>query len=299
MAGQRLLWLVCMPLALMLLLFNWTSYHSLTAGKSQGAAVTPALRQKLVRQGAAMRAMRKLHEDKPTVAQVLETHARTETPSLAAITATSDLADEADEAEAAATEDKNDGKPAEAEVADGKTEGQVESEDAAADEAAATAGGSSTANVAGAAAAALVYVASSAIGTANAAAATVASIGDVLRAAAGNSACKPERPNWEQRPLNFLVPVDSSTWPAACAASAASSAGAGAIQAPGGAELCTAVSAALVKIAKHRELVVVLAREEDASALSTFLGRAPKQAHSPLMPTDDLGLPLMTSDDRG
>ena len=278
MAGQRLLWLVCMPLALMLLLFNWTSYHSLTGGKSQGAAVTPALRQKLVRQGAAMRAMRTLHENKPTVAQVLETHARTETPSLAAITAASDLAAEADEAEAAATEAKNDGEPAEAEVADGKTEGLVESEDAAADEAVATAGGSSTANVAGAAAAALVYVASSAIGTANAAAATVTSIGDALRAAAGNSACKPERPNWEQRPLNFLVPVDSATWPAACAASAASSAGAGAILSPGGAELCTAVSAALVKIAKHRELVVVLAREEDASALSTFLGRAPKQA---------------------
>lgn len=290
MAGQRLLWLVCMPLALMLLLFNWTSYHSLTGGKSQGAAVTPALRQKLVRQGAAMRAMRALHENKPTVAQVLETHARTETPSLAAITAASDLAAEADEAEAAATEAKNDGEPAEAEMADGKTEGQVESEDAAADEAAATAGGSSTANVAGAAAAALVYVASSAIGTANAAAATVTSIGDALRAAAGNSACKPERPNWEQRPLNFLVPVDSATWPAACATSAASSAGAGAIPGaiqspgaiPGGAELCTAVSAALVKIAKHRELVVVLAREEDASALSTFLGRAPKQANSRL-----------------
>lgn len=284
MAGQRLLWLVCMPLALMLLLFNWTSYHSLTGGKSQGAAVTPALRQKLVRQGAAMRAMRALHENKPTVAQVLETHARTETPSLAAITAASDLAAEADEAEAAATEAKNDGEPAEAEMADGKTEGQVESEDAAADEAAATAGGSSTANVAGAAAAALVYVASSAIGTANAAAATVTSIGDALRAAAGNSACKPERPNWEQRPLNFLVPVDSATWPAACATSAASSAGAGAIQSPGGAELCTAVSAALVKIAKHRELVVVLAREEDASALSTFLGRAPKQVSA-----NDLG----------
>ena len=64
-------------------------------------------------------------------------------------------------------------------------------------------------------------VVTSAIGTANAAAAVVTSVSDSLKAAAGNGACKPKSADWKQRPLNFLVPVQASACACACACACA------------------------------------------------------------------------------
>jgi hypothetical protein len=51
---------------------------------------------------------------------------------------------------------------------------------------------------------------------ANVAAAAVRSVSDSLHAAASTMACKPPTPDWAMRPLNYLVPLESPSWPAAC-----------------------------------------------------------------------------------
>ena len=280
------MWLICMPLAMLLLIYNVRSYSSLQgAVASQGAAATPSQRQWLARQSAAMRAMRRLNPKKP-----LETEPE-EAEAAAVATADSDAAAEPDVADEEVAEQAADGQAEPAQKGDDEAE-PVEAAAAAAGGGGGGGGGGddggdgSLGAVGSVVSEGLSLVASSAIGTANAAAAAVASIGDSLRQAAGNKECKPATPNWTQRPLNYIAAVESPTWPAACESAA--------VQAAGGAALC----AALTKVAKHREAIVVVAGASDASALATFLGRAPPQvlAFSSPASRPDLELPASRPD---
>ncbi len=103
---------------------------------------------------------------------------------------------------------------------------------------------------------------------ANAAAAAVGSVAASLRAAAGLDVCKPKPSDVRMRPLNWLVDVESPTWPARCAGNRA--------------ELCEA----LRHVAVGREVLFALARRADADALRGFASRAQsagaaKQARAP------------------
>jgi len=107
------------------------------------------------------------------------------------------------------------------------------------------------------------------MGTANAAAAVVQSVADSLAAAASNNACRPGRPDWTQRPLNFIAPVESVTWPVGCDADPR-------VRDAGGPALCRE----LARVAKHRELVLTIVDDREsgaADALASFVHGAPKQ----------------------
>jgi len=90
---------------------------------------------------------------------------------------------------------------------------------------------------------------------ANAAAAAVGSVAASLRAAAGLDVCKPRPSEVRMRPLNWLVDVESPTWPARCAGNRA--------------ELCDA----LRHVAVGREVLFAIARRADADALRGFASR--------------------------
>ena len=96
---------------------------------------------------------------------------------------------------------------------------------------------------------------------ANAAASAVGRVASMLQEAAGNTGCKPQRPDWKQRPLNWIVPLESAAWPAACDGETAS------VGLPSGwGELCSE----LPKVAKHREVLLVLVDEHEIDALRAF-----------------------------
>ena len=109
---------------------------------------------------------------------------------------------------------------------------------------------------------------------ANAAASAVGRVASMLQEAAGNTGCKPQRPDWKQRPLNWLVPLESTAWPAGCDGEAAS------IGLPSGwGELC----AQLPKVAKHREVMLVLVDANEADALRAFSSSLTEGARAQLL----------------
>ena len=216
-AGQRLMWFICLPLAMVLLFYNFRSYTSMVAnGKSHSGAATPGQRQFLVRQNAALRAMRRLRASKPldqsdangataTASKLAGGDADDEAAAAEDATEAVEVGDkEAEEAEPEADDGKEEAAVQEAaEPADDQEAAPVETSAAAKGEGAADGGDGGDGDgehglgaVSSVVSDGLSFVASSAIGTANAAAATVASIGDTLRNAAGNTACKPQAPNW-------------------------------------------------------------------------------------------------------
>ena len=109
-----------------------------------------------------------------------------------------------------------------------------------------------------------------ALGTANAAAAAVSHVGEQLAAAAGVHSCRPPKPDWPHRPLDFITPPESAAWPVGCAGDAA-------VVRAGGEALCRA----LARLSRHRELVVTLVDDDaddadaDRRALGAFLSGAP------------------------
>ena len=113
----------------------------------------------------------------------------------------------------------------------------------------------------------------------NVAAAAVARVGDEMRAAAGNGACKPEAPDWPPRPLNWLVPLEASAWPVA-------GCGGGLGGAFGGDEAAAALLCAeLRRVAVFREVLLLVDMSEgkgggggggggESTNLAAFLRRA-------------------------
>lgn len=235
----RLMTCVCVPMALLLLVYNMTSYSSLVATSSGRTIVSSAAERRRAAQVSA--AQRAMAQSSKQFSAHLTAAAAVEMPQDLAL----DPADASDPGAAAGDA----AEPPEAAAA------------AAAEASVPTPPSPPTA-------VSLVVnsVVNSAIGTANAAAAVVGNVASSLAAAAGNGACKPATPDWDQRPLNYIVPVESKEWPVGCEV--------GAVLAGGGAALCRE----LARVARHREVVLTVVDSQTSMAtLRAFLGAAPRQ----------------------
>lgn len=285
MAGYRLLKFVCMPLALFVLVFNLRSYPALVGdGHHASNHAMSSVRQQNAMRHSAFRALSRRRARASTSSSNEVDAAHSSWHPVDVSERDGGGGDEEDEEEVRDEEaegeepEETGGESAAADTGRGDEEaagGANPHGEAASSEKAST--GSTLQTV-------LTSVVKSAIGTANAAAAVVARVSDRLRAAALHGDCKPREPNWAQRPLNFVAPVEADEWPVACTSRA--------VVAAGGEALC----AALAKVAKHREAVVTLLEtSDDGSALDAFLRAAPKQvivltAADGLAPRSALGL---------
>jgi hypothetical protein len=285
----RLLTFVCMALAVLLLVFNFTSYSSLmrSAGSSSFSGYrTSAEKRRAAQLHAARRAMRHTRSKAHDILNWEPYDAAEEEDDDA------DDDDDDDNAEhgsrlaiGASTFDPNEEnaernrrKQRRGQQQQG-LEGEEETPHGGAGGGAAAATSSTplptaeVASVVGSAVSSTVSsVVTSAIGTANAAAAAVTHVADRLRSTAGNGACKPGKPDWPQRPLNFVAALEAPVWPVGCTSDPV-------VVAAGGDTLCVQLARAAV----HREVVLTIVDDESPDAdeqrrgLPAFLTGAPKQ----------------------
>ena len=290
---MKLLTLVCMPLAVLLIIYNLVAYPSLVQSPR---FVTPAASVRSRRLAAAAeRAV--AHDPSHAHAQQHDAHQHdvlahggSEDSSDGKATESDDA--EADEAKAPESDDDRAAESDEARAAEESDEAKAseETDEAKAseetDEAKGEPAAKSEAEDAldekhepkddGAAAAAgapdeggglTTLVTAAVVSGANAAAGAVGRVASALRAAAGNADCTPKKPDTVQRPLNWVEPLESAHWPAPCAAAWAA----------GG--LCREIG----RVAKHREVVLVIAHPGDANALEAFASGAPEPIKAQLL----------------
>jgi hypothetical protein len=268
----RLLTFVCMALAVLLLVFNFTSYSSLmrSAGSSSFSGYrTSAEKRRAAQLHAARRAMRHTRSKAHDILNWEPYDAAEEEDDDA------DDDDDDDNAEhgsrlaiGASTFDPNEEnaernrrKQRRGQQQQG-LEGEEETPHGGAGGGAAAATSSTplptaeVASVVGSAVSSTVSsVVTSAIGTANAAAAAVTHVADRLRSTAGNGACKPGKPDWPQRPLNFVAALEAPVWPVGCTSDPV-------VVAAGGDTLCVQLARAAV----HREVVLTIVDDESPDA---------------------------------
>ena len=239
----RLMTCVCVPMALLLLVYNMNSYSSLVATSSGRMIVTSAAeRRRAAQVSAAQRAMALSSNQFST--QLASVAVTAEVPQALGIA-------EAFDPVSAAADDHHH------RVAKPPTDDILE---------AAAASMPTPPSPPTAVSLVVDSVMNSAIGTVNAAAAVVSSVASSLSAAAGNGACKPSAPDWEQRPLNYVVPVESKEWPVGCDATR--------MAAVGGSAFCRE----LARVARHREIVLTIVDSQTSmAALRAFLSSAPRQ----------------------
>ena len=229
---RNLVTCVCVPLALLLIVYNLNSYSTLTATYNPAfSAKTQAERRRMAQMQSASRS-RFAHSGGAGVAAALDqgddTAPETLEPAEAQAAEESLHADAAIDGGAAANPeagpdataamggvDGTEASLAEAAASLGEAHADAEAADPAdpAETAAAGGGGAAVVETVMAVGESVLL---SAVDTANAAAGVVTRVRDSLAAAAGNSACKPKTPDWEQRPLNFVAPVESKHWPVGC-----------------------------------------------------------------------------------